>query len=324
MTLINYSAVNSNAKRKLLLGNGFSIGVSSHFSYSSLREICQKSGDISDADQRLFNEFDTNDFELILERLNVAHLVNKALGLDENTPLERYDAIRDALIKAVKYIHPDFDCISKAWIKNVLKEFSEFEAIFTTNYDLLIYWIIANSQFKGFTDYFWSSDLTFDQFNTEIYRNNIPILYLHGALFLYTKLDRIRKIRANRSSLIDSVDAIWKEGYIPVFVSEGDSSAKKRSIYANPYLSFAFSQLLEARGGITIFGHSLRADQHIIDALNKNNRLNYIAVSIHKGTKTDERIGDEIEEIKLKFRPFTNRGGILEFFDSSTSPLAYA
>lgn len=326
MTLRNYEEIDSSAKRKLLLGNGFSIGVSSNFSYSSLRQICLQKSYLSDTDNQLFIGFNSNDFELLLNRLNIAASVNKILGIDFNTPLERYNAIRDALINAVKFVHPTFDVIDSQWIERVFKEFRQYETIFTTNYDLLIYWITGCFDFKGVTDYFWSNGLTFDQFNTEIFYNRTPVLYLHGALFLYKDLDRVKKIKVgDNKNLLDSVEQIWRQNYVPVFVSEGSPSAKMGAIYSDPYLTFAFSKLLEISGGITIFGHSLSvdADEHIVSAINKNSKLTNIAVSIYRGSKTNDEIKDEIDRITSQLNRFTRQGGTLEFFDSATCPLSY-
>lgn len=281
---------------------------------------------LSDADNQLFNEFDSNDFELLLNRLNIAASVNKILGIDCNTPLDRYNAIRDALINAVRLVHPNFDTIDSQWIEGVFKEFRQYEAIFTTNYDLLIYWITGYFNFKGVTDYFWSNGLTFDQFNTEIFYNRIPVLYLHGALFLYKDLDRVKKIKARDNKiLLDSIEQIWRHNYVPVFVSEGSPSAKMGAIYSDPYLTFAFSEFLGISGGVTIFGHSLSADadEHIVSAVNKNNNLTNIAVSVYRGDKTNDEIRDEIDRITSQLNQFTRRSGILEFFDSATCPLSY-
>lgn len=127
--------------------------------------------------------------------MDTAASVNKILNIDYETPSKRYAVIRDSLIKAVKAIHPNFAEINSDWIERVYQEFRKYKAIFTTNYDLLIYWIAATHHFKNFTDYFWSSNLTFDQFNTEIYDSKIPLLYLHGSLCLYKEMNRVKKIK---------------------------------------------------------------------------------------------------------------------------------
>ncbi|AUB37459.1 Protein of unknown function DUF4917 [Nostoc flagelliforme CCNUN1] len=325
MTLKSYEEIETNAKRKLLLGNGFSIGVSSKFSYSSLLQICLQENYLSDKDNRLFTGFDSKDFELILNRLSIAASANKILEIDFTTPWERYNTIRDALINAVKFVHPAFDAIDSQWIERVFSEFKQFETIFTTNYDLLIYWITGYFGFKGFTDYFWSDGLTFNQFDTEVRFNKIPVLYLHGALFIYKNIDRLKKIKANENrNLLDSIEEIWRQNYVPVFVSEGLPSAKMGAIYSDPYLTFAFSKFLEISGGITIFGHSLSvaADEHIVSAINKNKNLTNIAVSIYRGSKTNHEIQDEIDRIKSQLNLFTRNNGTLEFFDSATCPLS--
>ena len=102
MTLKDYKEIETWAKN-VVLGNGFSIGVSRHFSYPSLRDVCITNRYIPDFNNKLFDEFDSNDFEFLLDRLSIASSVNRVLGI-YSTPACRYNAIRDALINAVRYI----------------------------------------------------------------------------------------------------------------------------------------------------------------------------------------------------------------------------
>jgi hypothetical protein len=118
-----------------------------------------------------------------------------------------------------------------------------------------------------------------------------------------------------------------KNNYIPIFISEGNSKESKvyeRSkigeINSNEYLKFVFSKFLQIKEGITIFGHSLsKYDQHIIDAINNNENLEYVAISIYRGDKEEDKLKEEVEEIEKKLN---KKKSNLEFFDSVTSPLA--
>jgi hypothetical protein len=134
----------------------------------------------------------------------------------------------------------------------------------------------------------------------------------------------IKKVSAEKDiPLLESIVKQWKDGAIPIFISEGTSDAKLRSIKSDPYLTFVYSELLEIREGITIFGHSLSdTDKHIVSAINKNDNLKHIAISIYRGSKTEDEIEHEIYCQKLKFPKFVNDPERnLQFFDSSTCPL---
>jgi len=324
MKLLNYSEIDNGAKNNLLLGNGFSIGVSRSFSYRSLLSVGKDNGYLHHKVSQLFDELNTSDFEFILDQLMITANINRVIGLDFDMPTTYYSSVRDALIHCIRKIHPDFYSVESKWIKKVAAELSEFKRVFTTNYDLLLYWIVADGGFSKFTDFFWSSGLTFDEFNTDIWGNKTAILYLHGALFLYLDSFYIKKIKRTQD-LLSSIEASLRGGNLPVFVSEGTSNEKLRSIARNSYLSFAFRQLKEVKTGITIFGHSLSpVDNHIVDAIIKNGSFQHIAYSIYVGDKSSDQIQNEVDNITHKLRTFTRGGGNLQFFDSSTSILSYS
>lgn len=145
-----------------------------------------------------------------------------------------------------------------------------------------------------FVDFFYSNKYNeFDIHNTRVLKNKIPIYYLHGALHLYRESGVTRKIRKGyEMDLLDKIEETMVENKIPLFVSEGKSEQKLKSITSNVYLNFCYSKLMNAKGGVTILGSNLgKEDRHIIDALNSSN-INSVAVSmfstdgeINKGMK---------------------------------------
>lgn len=338
MKLKSYDKIPSEATRNLLIGNGFSIGVSRQFSYTSLKQVCVDNNWLSNDENQLFEKLAyDNNFEFILNQLRTAADVNQILDINHKKPSSCYKNIRDALIKSIRLIHPDFSNIGKNWKFECLEELSRHESIFTTNYDLLTYWITAKSnfghfnkdrKFSRFTDCFWSSNLVFDPFNTDIWGKKTPVYYLHGALFLYRDKvsQEVTKIRSkDRRNLLDSIENIWQDGHSPVLISEGSAKAKKIAIQTDPYLTFAFSRFLKIRGGMTIFGHSLSetSDGHIVSGVSENKNLSHLAISIYPGTKSDDEIEDQMERISYSFRKFRKRGGKIIFYDSTTCPLSY-
>ncbi|MDC4898159.1 DUF4917 family protein, partial [Acinetobacter baumannii] len=50
----------------LLIGNGASVALHSQFSYTSLKEYAEENEELDEDILKLFNEFETNDFEYIL------------------------------------------------------------------------------------------------------------------------------------------------------------------------------------------------------------------------------------------------------------------
>ena len=53
----------------LLLGNGFSINLSKKFDYKSLFQYAQDNGILSEKSQKLFEKFETKNFEEVLNKL---------------------------------------------------------------------------------------------------------------------------------------------------------------------------------------------------------------------------------------------------------------
>ncbi|PJI55675.1 hypothetical protein CTI14_02735 [Methylobacterium radiotolerans] len=107
---------------------------------------------------------------------------------------------------------------------------------------------------------------------------------------------------------------------IPVFVSEGTHSAKLSRIKRNPIFLLRMEKVSSMTGGLIIYGTSLSIqDAHIVDAIKKS-RIGRIAIGIYPGTKNSFQIETEKAGIKLKFE---GRSVEIEFFDSTTCPLAY-
>src|SRR5690606_2616734 len=113
-------------------------------------------------------------------------------------------------------------------------------------------------------------DEEFDASNVEIWGKCTKVLYLHGGLHLYhlpygATFKRSATIQAN---LLDLFGTPYKNGAVPLFISEGTSEDKLRSIYGSDYLSFAFAQFARYRGPTVVFGHGLGdSDAHLVNAM---------------------------------------------------------
>ena len=133
-------------KKYLFLGNGFSIACKpDKFNYAALLEevhFGQNNQEIKD----IFNEFNTKDFEKIIKQLlDASKILNHYEG---NAPLsakleEEAIIIREQLIRVLADKHPSIQNeIHDTAFESCIVFLSGFNKIFTTNYDLLLYWTL--------------------------------------------------------------------------------------------------------------------------------------------------------------------------------------
>ena len=300
----------------LLLGNGFSIGVSQKFDYNSLLEIIDNHNiNMYPHARTLFNKdkIGTNNFEEVLRVIYHAYLVN-FYNLEAIRGL--YENVRKSLIASVQIGHVDYKDVNRTKIR---EELIKYKSIFTTNYDLIVYWSITENWFEGFGDFFWNKGTTFDISNTYI-AGKTPIFYLHGALHLKTQPNgNTLKVTGSDESSIMEILNDGDLGDIPLFISEGTPEMKLRRIRENDYLNFCYRSLLKTKGNLVIYGHGLnnKYDNHIIDAI-RNSQVNKIAISIFSGltqfqknyfkSYVEEKFSDEKKEIY--------------FFESDSHPLS--
>lgn len=264
--LKDYSEVHKRHRDGLLVGNGFSIGIHKEFSYPSLYEICDAF--LDDAELTLFERFKTQNFERVLEVLNAARQVNEIIGLDTKMISRRYETVRVALIKAVRSVHPRKGEVGEETFERIADWFMNFRNIFTTNYDLLLYWAILNRN-TTFVDFFFDN-LMFNPTDVELRAGKIGVYYLHGSLFIYREERRTRKF-STVFNLLDSLEEVMTRKRTPVFVSEGATEDKLAAIMSDGYLSYCFDALRDSEGGLTIYGFSLSDnDQHIVDAIHSS------------------------------------------------------
>lgn len=337
--LVSFSEINLEPGAELLLGNGLGVSLTPRFAYSSLRDAGVHAGHIGDIEQNLFQAFGTADFELVLRRLLEASTVNQLVGVNESVTREHYDRLRTGLVKTLHEVHPSKDQFSSQDLLRIGGCLSQFSRVFTTNYDLLTYWAMSAHGFGAFTDYFFSSDLTFDPFNVEVWGKRTEVFYLHGALFLmssgsggqqgggdHSTTAETRKLRHSMAnSLLDQVDQELRGGILPIFVSEGRPGDKRFAIARNAYLTFAWQQFRTQRRELVVFGHSLSSsDSHIVDALNASVGLKHVAISIYAGTADEKAILDNVEWCRSRLSPLVRQGTQLTFFDSDTCPLSGA
>lgn len=271
-------------KRKLLLGNGFSIAWRRDiFSYGSLYDRADFSRVSAEA-QKAFDTLGTRDFEIIMRRLrDSARLLELYFPKAAKTILQlRSDAdgLRDLLVQTIADNHPvrpsDITASQYATCRAFL---THFDGIYTLNYDLLLYWTVMQNEEglapierdDGFrTD---PDDVDADWVTWDSTAHAQSIHYLHGALHIYDAGADVQKYTWTRSgiALIDQVRTALADGKFPLFVAEDSAENKAERIAHSHFLSKAHRSLENVQRPLFTFGFGFGdADRHIQRAIAKS------------------------------------------------------
>jgi len=295
MELENWSHIRDKFKHNILLGNGASIAIDGRLSYHSLYEQVCESGRLNDEIIRMFEYFDTTNFEFIMKLLLEASQVNEVLKIDDDKTKDYYVQIRDSLINTIRDIHPTHENVEPL-LPKIAHFLKNFRNVLSLNYDLLVYWSIMEGneilECTWFKDGYVGGEFDND-FADYMYKPQPPakgatiVFYPHGSLFLVTDIyeNEEKLSRSKDEILLDTILARWKEkDYIPLFVSEGDTAAKSRAITRSNYLSKVYDSVLKnIHGSLVIYGWSASdQDDHIFDAIDHRD-ITDIAVSVHTG-----------------------------------------
>ncbi|SDX65646.1 DUF4917 family protein [Salimicrobium album] len=315
--LVDYKDIKDSHRSYLLFGNGLAMSFSSEFGYKSLYDLCSleesSSGPMFSAEAlQVFKDFDSTNFEWILYALDLTKKINETLYVDNDKTGEVYENIKHSLIKAVHRVHIGFDEIRRYQLERLGKIFASFnKGIFTTNYDLITYWALMENKNK-LADLFFQHS-TFNIKATTPYNGKKPVHFLHGALHLYKENGATKKVFRESGSLLERIDETMSNHKTPLFVSEGTSDQKLRTITSNEYLHHCYKKLFQLSGGITIFGHSLaKEDNHIVEAIRQSN-VERIAYGVHTSRRDQKDIDREIAKINSKFKSKT-----VTFFQSNS------
>ena len=315
----------------LILGNGASMAVSSSFSYTNLFGKACNDSILNQTSKNLFETLQTTDFELVMNKLRQAYIINEVLQLDtDNVALHTYDNIRQSLIKTIKEIHVQYaDAIFQ--IDNIRKFLEKFKTVISLNYDLLIYWAIMASNVRKpykmkecFTTHI-DGNLGFE-YDIEKLRepyNGGPdptlVFYPHGNLILASNENNDElKIRINNNTnLFDAIGEKWKQKYVPLFVSEGSSEQKLKAIRRSTYLNFVYENVLShLEPTVIIYGWKLaEQEQHLIKKIFSNNKISNVYISMYLGSNPEPI--DEQKRIASMLKR-ENRTMNIKFFDAAS------
>ena len=300
----------------LLLGNGMSINVWDGFDYQRLFDHA-KSGGLQPNDLPLFA--DTPNFERILGDLLTSIRVLEALEEDAGVLYERYVSVQAALGHAVREVHLRQADVPAEALTTIRATMEQFEWLFTTSYDLLVYWAMAQPTWQPFVDLFkYQGRCEFDASRCDVASDEIPIYFLHGALHLVTGEDGATWKLKNtlvRNLLEQFGQPITGEPKArPLLVTEGSARDKLRAIEANDYLSHALERLYECDLPMVVFGSSLSAqDSHLVDALNEHPKRP-VAISLQRCSKR------ELASLQANLYGRLESDDLI-FFDAETHPL---
>ncbi|MCP5468812.1 MAG: DUF4917 family protein [Deltaproteobacteria bacterium] len=309
---IEETGLENNKDRILLLGNGFSISYGdSKLAYANLFEKAKQlslfEGDQFIRAKQLLEEVCSCDFELAMEKIEQALKVYEVLGIyglyGVKIQQMKNDAteLKNVLIQVIQKTHPEQlnedDKYSSC--ANFLKKFKE---IYTLNYDLLLYWVIA----KHLTSIFFDG---FGFFNEPIWpSNNISkqnIFYLHGGLAFFNFSSYIKKLTNSVcGNILTKFDESILRGDIPIIVTGGNAQEKLKHIFSNNYLNYCYSKLKNHSdaNNLFIFGFAFKdCDRHIIEAI-QHRKFQRIYISYFENNeawknKVNDKLGNNESQV---------------------------
>ncbi|MBH3429004.1 DUF4917 family protein [Pseudomonas alkylphenolica] len=302
----------------LLLGNGASRAVWRPFTYFSLFEEAQRvrHKPLSLTDQALFKSLGSELFEPVLSALNTTVRINAALAISSSAPLNRYYAIKEALIHAVRSVHIPWRLLPASTLQRINSALRSYQSVYSSNYDLLSHWAVSHAP-NGFQALF-DEEGTFDIRRT--HSAGTRLLYVHGGLHLLKQQDgSTRQRSASGSQLLDGF-AVNTPGDVPLFVNESSSDDKLKAIRSSDYLSWCLGELATHQDGLCLFGQHLdSSDGHLLQAI-KQACPAHLAIAIRP--LSEASIISQKQHFAQRFADTPDIP--LYFFDASSHPLGAA
>lgn len=341
MELKKYDEVISYLQKKkrdahLLLGNGFSMSYDPEiFSYNALFGFIENID--NELLSKLFDAIKTKNFEIVMQQLDNFSELLEVFGSNEKLEKRVQEAIaqlKHILIDAIKELHPEhvFKIPDEKHEKCALflKHYLQGNGnIFTTNYDILLYWVLMRMEFKNAIDGFGRERENYDEYVPENeleyselrwgkHKKKQNVHYLHGTLpFFDTGIHIIKEEYDSNNYLLEKVESRLEKKEYPIFVTSGNGDEKLAHIMHNRYLSFCYEKLTNIEGSLVTFGFNFgEYDHHIIEAINTaakhgrrvGNKLFSIYIGVY--SESDKK---HIESIENKFK------SKVQLFDAKTA-----
>ena len=126
--------------------------------------------------------------------------------------------------------------------------------MFSTNYDILLYWVLLRSELKNHNDGFGrdrlddeedhDADPEFSELRWGPNKEDQKIHHVHGTLPIFdTGIEIIKEQYDGSSYLLENIETRVSNGEYPVFVASGSGDEKLNHIMHNRYLSFCYDAL---------------------------------------------------------------------------------
>lgn len=322
---------NKDRKFHLLIGNGFSMAYDTAiFSYNALHDFIAK---LDDEDLlTILDVIETRNFELIMQHLDNFSALISAFGGD--LKLKRriktaHAKLKRSLLDAVRALHPEHvftvpEEQSRA-CSDFLNVFLNANGnIYSTNYDLLLYWVLMRNsivqhgdgcgrELENPDEVAQGEDHIWSELMWGMNRETQNVFYLHGALPFFDNGIAITKEEYDSGSgsrpssyILEKISARMDNGEYPIFVTAGDGQQKLKHIMHNRYLTYCYENFCAAEGSLVTFGFNFgESDEHIIQAINiaarygkkVPNKLWSVYIGVY--SEDDKR---HIEKIKKKFK----------------------
>ena len=225
-------SLDEDEKPSIVLANGFSQAWNPQiFNYSNLLQAASF-GNRDVVIRSLFKSLDTYDFETISRHLTAAEIVLKAY--DPNSAIidiivSDRNVLKDALITAISNTHPDLPReITDAEYVAVRTFLSQFNEVFSLNYDLLFYW--ARNKYNLDPENYRTDDGFRAERSWEGHGTDQEVHFLHGGLHIYDMGRHIKKHACTNDgfTIIEQVRENLRCGNFPLFVSEPTHQKKKQ------------------------------------------------------------------------------------------------
>lgn len=331
MDVQSFDAVVDHLKKRkkpvsLLMGNGFSMAYDRDiFSYNALYDFMASRED--DLLKTLFGVIETRNFELVMQQLDTTLALLDAFGSDATLSAKIQEAsqkLRETLLNSVKELHPEHvfkmpEEKSKACAAFLSQFIDSGGQIFTTNYDLLLYWVLMREGVSNPIDGFGKemenplevnegAEPEWSELMWGPNQENQNVHYLHGALHLFdTGADVVKEQYTWDRYLLENIQERLDNEEYPIFVTAGNGDQKLEHIRHNRYLSHCYDRLSKLDGYLVTFGFNFGDyDEHIIEAINRAGNAGSKSPpklwGVYIGTYSDDDVA-RIRALEKKFVP---------------------
>lgn len=331
----------------LLLGNGYTRALCNKFEFS--KQLLEQEKKLFEAYRQEYKCDPSH--EDCLRVLHQALWTCKALSdpdsVDKSDLVNALDLINEAVLNVrheflnslVTANNILFDLVCK---KTSLVFLKQFKHVFTTNYDLALYWDQAISD-NFLNDGFGGTDYTSKGLKCLKWQNysNTYCHYLHGALHIHAADDNfvsdVFKFKSGEKKTIKSSIGQFVEGNNePLFVAAGTSKEKENKIMESKYLEQQlkwFEKIVGYRESVCcpesslfIFGSSIApADDHLWERIEKGNITNLYISTFPSDNKSKDclevRMIQHRFEENRKYLSSCSKPLTIRFFDAKTAEI---